>query len=105
MNSALDLLNKASERLSKMTSEEAIRRTKDLGITIPTEPPLKKLIDHFIFDLDGMFKDVLNSRTVRSAFNKIDVFGTVISCFDVNGVAWFGWGIVSYCVGDCFPVE
>ena len=65
-----DLLKKALDRLDKMSSEEVQRISKEKGIVVPEEPKLTDWLNHFVFDLDGFFKEIVNSKPNPKWFDR-----------------------------------
>lgn len=59
---ALNLLDKALERLKNTSPKDVKSRSKKCGIVIPEEPKLKDWADHFVVDFGGLFKEAVNSK-------------------------------------------
>jgi hypothetical protein len=63
--SALEILETALATLKQTSKDDVKLRTKELGIEIPNEPKLSSLIDHFIFDFNGIFNEIINSNKIE----------------------------------------
>jgi len=59
---SIDIINSALGRLDVMTEEDVQARTSEIGIIIPDEPCLSHLLNHFIFDFQGFFREIINSK-------------------------------------------
>lgn len=59
---SVDILNSALEKLNRMTEVEVQARTCQANIVIPEEPCLSHLLNHFIFDFQGFFSEIINSK-------------------------------------------
>ena len=54
-----DILQKALDELDRMTPQEVVDRTLELGIEIPKKTQMHN--EDFLIDLHGTFKNVINS--------------------------------------------
>lgn len=59
---AEDILKKALDELKSMSSEEVKARSIKNNIVVPEEPKMTDWLNHFVFDLRGFFREIVNSE-------------------------------------------
>lgn len=59
---SVDIINAALGRLNAMSEDDVKSRTSQVGIVIPEEPCLSHLLNHFVFDFEGFFSEIINSK-------------------------------------------